>query len=113
MFEQMTYADWTAAVAPKVQGSWNLHEFLPKDMEFFLSISSLTGIFGNRGQANYAAGNTYQDGLARYRKSIGLQASTVDLGSVLSVGFVAENKDYAKHTSVVPRFFERTRFTQS
>jgi acyl carrier protein len=95
----MEYSDWKAAVAPKVQGSWNLHETLPNDMDFFLMLSSLNGIFGNRSQANYAAGNTYQDGLAKYRNSIGLPASTVDLGTILSVGFVAENKDYAKQTN--------------
>lgn len=101
MFENMSYEDWQTAVNPKVLGSWNLHEILPRDMDFFLMLSSATGILGNRSQANYAAGNTYQDALARYRVSKGLPAASVDLGSVLSVGFVAENQEYARHTTAV------------
>ena len=101
MFENMSYKDWQAAVKPKVQGSFNLHELLPEDLDFFIMLSSATGILGNRSQANYAAGNTYQDALARYRVSRGLAGKSIDLGSVLSVGFVAENKDYARHTTAV------------
>lgn len=100
MFENMTYDTFQTAVKPKVQGSWNLHELLPLDMDFFVLLSSATGIIGNRSQANYAAGNTYQDALAQYRLSIGLPAASIDLGTVLSVGYVAENKDktfVAKH----------------
>ena len=55
-------------------------------------LSSATGILGNRSQGNYAAGNTYQDMLARHRRSLGLSASTLDLGTVLSVGYAAKNR---------------------
>ncbi|OIW27857.1 hypothetical protein CONLIGDRAFT_619446 [Coniochaeta ligniaria NRRL 30616] len=92
MFENMTYSDFDAALRPKFQGSWNLHEVLPTDMDFFLLLSSATGVLGNRSQANYAAGNTYQDALALHRNSLGLPTTSIDLGSILSVGYVAENK---------------------
>ncbi|KAH8588918.1 putative polyketide synthase [Bisporella sp. PMI_857] len=101
IFENMTYNDWQTATKPKAQGSWNLHNALPKDMDFFVLLSSATGIMGNRSQANYAAGNTYEDALAQYRVSEGLPAASIDLGSVLSVGFVAENKEYARHTTAI------------
>ncbi|PLN76124.1 iterative type I polyketide synthase [Aspergillus taichungensis] len=101
MFENMSYTDWNGAVKPKAQGSWNLHELLPEDMDFFVLLSSATGIIGNRSQANYAAGNTYEDALARYRVSLGKPATSIDLGSVLSVGFVAENEEYARHTTAI------------
>ena len=81
----------TQARRPKVQGSWNLHNALPTDMDFFILLSSGTGVIGNGGQSNYAAGNTYQDTLARYRCSHGQKAVSLDLGIVLSEGFVAEN----------------------
>jgi hypothetical protein len=93
MFENMTYETFQTAVKPKVQGSRNLHEILPLAVDFFILFSSATGILGNRSQANYTAGNTYQDALAHHRLSKGLPAATIDLGTVLSVGYVAENKD--------------------
>lgn len=89
----MKYEFFRAAVLPKVFGSWNLHELLPKDMDFYIMLSSICGIIGNRGQSNYAAGNTYQDALAHYRIKNGLPATTIDLGSMLSVGFIAEHQD--------------------
>lgn len=88
----MSFEDWQGAISPKVQGSWNLHQTLPQDLDFFVMLSSVAGIFGNRGQSNYAAGNTFQDALAAFRTSQGLNASTINLGSVSNVGWVAENR---------------------
>ncbi|KAF8850740.1 hypothetical protein BDZ45DRAFT_184816 [Acephala macrosclerotiorum] len=92
-FENMIWENFQAAILPKVNGSWNLHEALPKDMDFFIMLSSICGIIGNRGQGNYAAGNVYQDTLAHYRQRKGLPATALDLGTMLSVGFIAENQD--------------------
>ena len=91
-FEGMSFEAWNAAIRPKVQGSWNLHDVLPSDLNFFVMLSSVAGIFGNRGQANYAAGNTFQDALAAFRLSQGMKASVIDVGSVSGVGWVAENR---------------------
>ena len=88
----MSFEDWQAAVLPKVQGSWNLHEALPSNLDFFVMLSSVAGIFGNRGQSNYAAGNTFQDALAAFRVAQGMNACSIDLGSVSNVGWVAENR---------------------
>ncbi|RAL03184.1 type I polyketide synthase [Aspergillus ibericus CBS 121593] len=87
----MAAADFKAATSPKVQGSWNLHSILPSDMDFFIMLSSIGGIVGTRGAANYAAGNTFQDELARYRSDRGLPSYSIDLRVVASAGYVAEN----------------------
>jgi hypothetical protein len=94
-FTEMTYDAWTATTRPKIQGSWNLHQLAPKDLEFFLMLSSISGISGNGSQSNYAAGNTYQDGLAHYRRSLGLAACSLDLGAISGVGWMAENVNIA------------------
>lgn len=49
IFENMTHAQFMAAIRPKVQGSWNLHDLLPKDPDFFVMLSSSAGIAGSRG----------------------------------------------------------------
>ena len=89
----MSYEDWKASIEPKVHGSWNLHNLLPQGMDFFVMLSSITGIVGQGGQANYAAGNTYEDALAHYRVTHGEKAVSIDLGVMVSDGVVAENRE--------------------
>lgn len=100
MFELMTPNDFRDAMKPKVDGSWNLHTLLPRNLNFSVLLASASGITGTRGQANYASGNTYQDALAYHRVSQGQHAIAIDLGLVLSVGYVAEHyaetADYLK-----------------
>ncbi|KAI1735289.1 reducing type I polyketide synthase, partial [Xylaria scruposa] len=92
-FATLTYQEWCDSILPKVHGSWNLHTALPSDLDFFIMLSSAVGIFGNSGQSNYAAGNTFQDALARYRVAHGQKSVAIDLGMILGEGFVAERKD--------------------
>ncbi|KAI0378207.1 putative polyketide synthase [Hypomontagnella monticulosa] len=93
-FLEMPYSDWKAAVTPKVLGSWNLHEELPKGLDFFVMISSVQGVLGTVLLSGYNAGNTYQDAVARYRVSQGERAVSLDLGGVSDIGFIAENEKY-------------------
>ncbi|EHK21956.1 uncharacterized protein TRIVIDRAFT_53518 [Trichoderma virens Gv29-8] len=93
MLENMSHEEFQLAIRPKIQGSWNLHELLPQDLEHFIMLSSATGVLGNRAQANYAAGNTFQDALAYFRRQQGLAATTIDVGAVLDVGYVADHAD--------------------
>lgn len=93
VYESMSYDDWVACTRPKIQGSWNLHDVLPKDLDFFIMLCSSSGIIGNPGQANYSAGNTFEDGLAVYRRRLGLRATALDIGAVRDVGYLADSAD--------------------
>lgn len=87
----MTFEAWQAAIRPKVHGTRNLHQTF-HDLDFFVMLSSATGVLGSSGQANYAAGGTFQDAFAGFRNSNGLPAVSIDLGLVKSVGYAAETK---------------------
>lgn len=93
-FSKMTFNEWTAATMPKVQGTWNLHNATVSaaaDLDFMVLFSSLSGIIGQLGQANYASGNTFLDAFAQHRNGLGLAASVVDIGAVEDIGFISEN----------------------
>ncbi|KKY36228.1 putative polyketide synthase [Diaporthe ampelina] len=92
----MSWAQWTAASSPKIQGTWNLHNALlrgqaHRPVDHFLLFSSLGAMTGQWGQANYNAGNTFLDAFVSYRHSLGLAASAVNIGVVGDVGYVSEN----------------------
>jgi aryl carrier-like protein len=85
----MTYNEWQAATKPKIKGTMNLHQHLP-NLQFFIMLSSIAGMVGSVSQANYCAGNTFQDALARHRVAHRLPATTIDLGRVQDAGYVAQ-----------------------
>ncbi|KAL5041185.1 hypothetical protein BDW71DRAFT_213267 [Aspergillus fruticulosus] len=91
MLDRMTYDEWSQALLPKVAGSRNLDRLLPSGLDFFIMLSSVVGIHGSAGQANYAAGGTYQDALARARINRGERATVLDLGWMVSDGIIAES----------------------
>ncbi|KAF6838015.1 KR domain-containing protein [Colletotrichum musicola] len=93
MLTNMTPSSFHAALGPKHAGSWNLHSLLPPELDFFIMLSSFCGVMGNRGQANYAAGNAFQDALARHRVSQSLKGVAVDLMLVAEAGWASDNYD--------------------
>ncbi|OJJ48577.1 hypothetical protein ASPZODRAFT_130649, partial [Penicilliopsis zonata CBS 506.65] len=96
LLENLGLDDYNAVIRPKVQGTWNLHNLLPRDLDFFLMLSSTCGIVGNASQAPYAASSTFLDAFAQYRRRLGLQATTIDLGVILEVGYVSENQELTR-----------------
>ncbi|KAJ4382621.1 hypothetical protein N0V86_001843 [Didymella sp. IMI 355093] len=92
LIENMSYDEWSTPLRPKVKGTQHLHEYFSHDrpLDFMIFCSSFSGLCGSPGQAQYGAGNTYQDALAHHRHSQGLKATSVDLGIMLSVGILAE-----------------------
>ncbi len=96
----MSHGAWTASLQPKVPDSWNLHRQLPRDLDFFVLSSPISGIVGAQGQANYAAGNTFQDELARFRLRRGEKAVSLDLSILADEGYVTENKGIFARLSI-------------
>jgi len=93
----MTPETYHTVLQPKYSGTWNLHRHLPsKSLDFFLLLSSISGIIGNATQAAYAAGSTFMDAFASYRSRIlGLPTVSLDLGVITDVGYVAEHQGLA------------------
>jgi NADPH:quinone reductase-like Zn-dependent oxidoreductase/SAM-dependent methyltransferase len=100
MFENMTLAQWDLAVKAKVDTAWNLHRLLPKDLDFFILLSSLAGILGQMATTNYAGGCTFQDALARYRVEHGQKAVSIDIGWMRDIGIVAETAAFQRQRLV-------------
>lgn len=101
----MSHSQYTTVVTSKLHGARNFHASLTTSstrttLDFFILISSAAGAVGNRGQAAYAAANTFLNGFAQHlRHAHALNASSLDLTAVSDAGYLAA--DAAKAAEVM------------
>ena len=87
-----------SVLAPKAHGAWLLHEGTRSmALDCFVMFSSVSSIFGNPAQANYAAANAFLDSLAHHRQALGLPALAINWGALGGEGYVARNERVAEY----------------
>ena len=90
----MSIDDYNTAVQPKVSGTRFLSEaFESPSLDFFVMLSSIASIAGPRSQANYAAGNAFQDELARSRIGSKAHYIALNLGMIDESDVIASNPE--------------------
>lgn len=88
----MTAEEWNLGIAAKVLGTKALHEATRHlSLDFFVMITSVESIVALATQSAYTAANNFQEAFARYRRRLGLVASTASFPLVSDVGHLSTN----------------------
>ncbi|MRH92287.1 SDR family NAD(P)-dependent oxidoreductase [Nocardia sp. SYP-A9097] len=92
----MTSQRLREAMRPKADAALHLHELTAgTELSAFVMFSSIAGVFGGMGQANYAAANAFLDALAHRRRAQGLPAAALDWGLWTTEGGMSGSLDEA------------------
>ncbi|HEV2637106.1 MAG TPA: SDR family NAD(P)-dependent oxidoreductase [Actinocrinis sp.] len=74
-------ADFAAALRGKFTGAWWLHVLLrDRPLDFFVTVSSVSALWGTEGYAAYAAANGGADLVAAHRAAAGAPALSIQFG---------------------------------
>ncbi|TRX91051.1 hypothetical protein FHL15_008033 [Xylaria flabelliformis] len=94
-FSEMSIATWKRVLGPKTIGSSNLDAVFGNEagLDFFIMTSSFAAIGGHAGQSNYAAANSYMNGLAAFRRRCGLPGAALNIGVIYGLGFLHRERE--------------------
>ncbi|MGI5183700.1 SDR family NAD(P)-dependent oxidoreductase [Dactylosporangium sp. CA-152071] len=92
VIDALTPARLHDVLRPKALGARHLDELTRHlDLDAFVLFSSLAGVLGSAGQANYVAANGYLDALAARRRAAGLVATSVAWGPWAEGGMASDH----------------------
>ncbi|MGD1700259.1 SDR family NAD(P)-dependent oxidoreductase [Dapis sp. BLCC M229] len=91
VLQNQNWSGFEQVMASKVKGAWHLHQLTQNQpLDFFVLFSSVASLLGSPGQGNNAVASGFLDGLAHYRRTMGLPGLSIHWGPVTQVGEVAE-----------------------
>ncbi len=94
---ETVFAEHGAVLGPKTTGAWILHELTRGlKLDWWVAFSSISAVWGSRGQPLYAAANTFLDALGQHRRASGLPATIVNWGPWAEGGMVVSAADLAQ-----------------
>ncbi|KAM9996941.1 hypothetical protein ACTFIZ_001879 [Dictyostelium cf. discoideum] len=88
----------------KSMGAINLHnQSIKRNWKLinFVIASSALSLIGSTDQCTYSCANLLLDSFSKYRESLGLPSTCINLGSIESTGFVSKNESVSEFTDSI------------
>lgn len=102
LYNNMSSSDWTSVIDVKHKGATLLDRYCPEDA-LFVCWSSISSLFGNAGQTNYAQGNFMMEQICRRRKSSGKHGLAICWGAIDNIGYLAQENSKINQLMFVPQ----------
>ena len=113
MTKKMTEEQWDDVINTNLKGVWNLTRLIGPEMQrqgsgSIINISSVVGVYGNIGQANYAATKAGIIGLTKtWAKEFSLKGGNVRVNAV-APGYTMTNMMKTVPENLLEKFREQT-----
>jgi fatty acid synthase, animal type len=101
LYDNMTHDKWFETVSTKATICSNLDRasrLYSSHLQQFVMWSSVSALFGNAGQSNYAYGNSAMEGICYSRRSVGLPGLAIQWGFIGSVGILTKKGQTTNHS---------------
>ncbi|XP_069815226.1 mycolipanoate synthase-like isoform X2 [Dendropsophus ebraccatus] len=96
ILENLNLSLFEKVLSAKVDGAVNLHRATSDvKLDYFVCYSSVASFFGNPGQANYAAANSFLDMFCQFRRNMGLSGQSISWGG-LNLGILLNQHQIQK-----------------
>ena len=97
LFKDMNKEEWEITVKSKIEGINKLDKWsreYEKNLKYFVVWSSISSTFGNRGQSNYAYGNSYSNNIINERNEKGYSGISIEWGPINDAGYLARSENH-------------------
>ncbi|KAN0034461.1 hypothetical protein ACTFIV_000974 [Dictyostelium citrinum] len=100
---EINATDFKTSSSAKVNGAINLHNISLErqwNIKNFVLSSSIASVVSHVGSPSYCSSNNVLDSFSRYRKSIGLPCTTINIGLIKSTGILTSTNNKSVSDSV-------------
>ena len=102
LYKNLNETVWNETLAVKESGAKLLDEFCPVDA-LFVCWSSISSLYGNAGQTNYAHGNNIMEHICRERRENGKHGLAICWGAIDNIGYLAQENSKINKLMFLPQ----------
>lgn len=102
LYNNMTETSWNQTVSVKEYGTHLLNKYSP-DNAMFVCWSSISSLFGNAGQTNYAHGNNRMEIICRDRRADGKHGIAICWGAIDNIGYLSQENSKINKLMFMPQ----------
>ena len=102
LYKNLTDKTWQETIDVKERGAYLLDKYSPKNATF-VCWSSISSLFGNAGQTNYAHGNNMMELICRDRRTAGNHGLSICWGAIDNIGYLSQENSKINKLMFLPQ----------
>lgn len=102
LYKNLNEQTWSETIAVKEIGAKWLDKYCPDNAQF-VCWSSISSLFGNAGQTNYAHGNNLMEFICRERRRQGKHGLSICWGAIDNIGYLAQENSKINKLMFLPQ----------